>query len=143
MNELPAPSEPLVPGGLVTTRWYEWFADQDAYTPYTPTVSASAGTFTTVSGSGRYKKRGRTVFLNIVVTITTVGTASGSVNVTLPFTPAAVRQVISGREVAAGKQINGYIPASTSTMQILQYDAATAAASGATLVISGSYESAA
>lgn len=140
---IPQDFEPVVEtDGKATKRWYEWFLDNYAYTPYTPTVTASSGTFTTVSATGRHKKRGRTVFINIVVTITTVGTASGAVQVTLPFVSAAVAQIISGRETAVGTQINGLIGASASMMQILEYDATTIAASGRTLVLSGSYESA-
>lgn len=143
MSEIPVPEEPLVlPNGRVTDRWYPFLQDRDAYKPYTPTVTASSGTFTAVSAAGHHKKKGRTVFFNVVVTITTVGTASGSVLVPLPFTSAAHAQVLSGREIQGGNAINGYIAASDTTLQILRYDASTAAASSRTLVISGSYESA-
>lgn len=143
MSEVPIVEEPVVQeNGRASLRWYEFFADKDAYKPYTPTITASSGTFTTVAGAGHHKKKGRTVFFNVVITITTVGTAAGAVLVPLPFTSASHAQVLSGRETQAGNAINGYIPASSSQMEILRYDANTIAASSRTLVISGSYESA-
>lgn len=140
---IPQDFEPLVEtDGKATKRWYEFFLDKDAYTPFTSTVTASSGTFTTVAGIVRHKKKGRTVDVNITVTITTVGTASGSVNATLPFVSGSAAQIICGRETAAGAALTGLISAGTSTILILNYDASTAAASGRTLVLSGSYESA-
>jgi hypothetical protein len=59
------------------------------WTQYTPTVTASSGTFTTVAGAGRYMRIGKTCILNYKVTITTNGTAASSIKVTLPFTPAS------------------------------------------------------
>lgn len=129
--------------GRIATVWYEFFADKDAYKEYTPTITASSGTFTTVAGKGYHKKKGRTVFFNIEVTITTVGTAAGAVLVPLPFKAVAHAQVLSGRETVTGIAVSGLIAASDTQMQILRYDAATIAASGRTVVISGSYETAA
>lgn len=61
-----------------------------AWTSYTPTVTANVGAFTTVSATGYYKKIGKTVFVQITVTITLNGTASNSFNVTAPFASANV-----------------------------------------------------
>ena len=47
-----------------------------AWTAFTPTITASSGTFTTVSGSGRYTRIGKTVTIYIEIVITTAGTAS-------------------------------------------------------------------
>lgn len=58
--------------------------DNTAWTSYTPTVTSSSGTATTVSATGRYKQIGKTVFLTISVTITAVGTAAGQIFATLP-----------------------------------------------------------
>lgn len=142
-SRIPGQNVPIqLQGGQIEPLWYEFLRDGGAYISYTPTVTASSGTFTTVSGSGRYKKRGRTVYINIVVTITTVGTAAGAVRVTLPVTGAGVAQIVVGRETSAGNALTGLIGASASLMQILEYDGTTAAASGRTLVMSGTYESA-
>lgn len=55
-----------------------------AWTSYTPTVTATTGTFTSVSATGAYKTIGRTMFIRFTVTITTIGTAAGRMLVTLP-----------------------------------------------------------
>src|SRR5690349_7449505 len=69
-----------------------------AWTTYTPTVTASVGTYTTVAGAGHYVKMGKIVFLQLVITITTNGTAAGQAIVTLPFTASANPNVMAGRE---------------------------------------------
>lgn len=60
--------------------------DNNAWSTYTPTATAQTGTPTTVSATGRYKQIGKTVFASVRVTVTTVGTASGYMVVTLPVT---------------------------------------------------------
>ena len=53
---------------------------------WTPVFVPATGSITTQSGSGRYTKIGNMVILTGTVTVTTWGTAGGSVNVTsLPF----------------------------------------------------------
>ena len=58
---------------------------------HTPTVTASSGTFTTVSGKNRYfTLHGKTRFLQGLVYITDKGTAAGNLRVTIPSgAPAA------------------------------------------------------
>ena len=56
-----------------------------AWTTYTPTVTATSGTFTTVSATGRYTRVGKLCVTQFAVTITTNGTAAGQVVVTAPF----------------------------------------------------------
>lgn len=62
---------------------------ESAWTSYTPTVTAQTGTFTTVSATGRYKKIGKTVFVEAKITMTTVGTAAGYFSMTPPAVTAA------------------------------------------------------
>lgn len=64
-----------------------------AWTSYTPTVTASSGTFTTVSGNGWYVTYGKVALVTVQVVCTTVGTAAGALWVTLP----------SGVDVKAGR----------------------------------------
>ena len=52
---------------------------------YTPTVSASVGTFTTVSPTGRYRLIDKTVQFQVTLRIVTNGTAATSIIVSLPF----------------------------------------------------------
>jgi hypothetical protein len=53
---------------------------------WTPTVTSGSGSFTTVSATGTYVKVGKQVAIRTTITITTVGTASGDIVFTLPFT---------------------------------------------------------
>jgi hypothetical protein len=56
-----------------------------AWTTYTPTVTATTGSFTTVSATGRWIRVGKLAVVQFSVTITTNGTAAGQVVVTAPF----------------------------------------------------------
>jgi hypothetical protein len=56
-----------------------------AWTTYTPTVTATTGSFTTVSATGRHTRVGKLAVVQFTVTITTNGTAAGQVVVTAPF----------------------------------------------------------
>jgi len=52
---------------------------------FSPAPTPSAGSFTTVSSSGRYTKIGRQVTVSVSINITTAGSASGTINFTIPF----------------------------------------------------------
>lgn len=56
------------------------------WTAFTPTVTSSGGTITTVGTvSGQYQKVGNVIHFRMRITITTLGTASGRMIATLPF----------------------------------------------------------
>ena len=63
--------------------------DNNAWVTYTPTLAAGTGTPTTTATQGRYKQIGKTVFAQFFVTVTTVGTAAGQMQVGLPVTVVA------------------------------------------------------
>jgi hypothetical protein len=65
---------------------------------YTPTVTASSGTLTTVTATGNYTKIGRQVTVNVSVTLTDAGSGSGALLVTLPFTADLFPSIGTGRE---------------------------------------------
>jgi hypothetical protein len=110
------------------------------WTAYTPTITATSGTFTTVSATGRYLVIGKLTCVRVVVSITTNGTAAGSVNASLPNT-ANGNAVLSGRENnITGKMLQG--PISGSTLSILNYDNTYPGGSGYSLIVSGCYENA-
>lgn len=114
-----------------------------AFTAYTPTVTASSGTITTATASGRYKVLGKAIFLEVQVNITTNGTGAGVLNATLPggITPAA-NFILAGRELAVnGQMLSGTIQTSGTTIGIMKYDNTYPGANGAVLVLSGIYES--
>ena len=75
----------------------ELFNDYEEGT-YTPTVTASSGTLTTVTATGNYTKIGRQVTANMSITLTNIGTASGALYATLPFTAGLFPSVGAGRE---------------------------------------------
>lgn len=112
-------------------------AMQAAWTSYTPTVTASSGTFTTVSATGRYLAIGKTVFVKIAITITTVGTASGIVLATLPSTSASAYN-FSGNS-GAGFQLT--VNTVNAQAYFTKYDGTSVISAGATLFASGVYES--
>lgn len=115
-------------------------ADNDAWTTYTPTVTAASGTFTTVSATGRYKQMGKTIQTQIKITITTVGTASGGISVTLPFT-SAHDFVFAGRETSAtGNVVAAHVAPSTNQMFVVRYDNASIIGAGRDIVLSGAFE---
>jgi hypothetical protein len=74
-----------------------------AWTSYTPTVTATSGTFTTVSASGKYIRVGKLCVTQFRVTITNNGTAAGQVLVTAPFTS---NNSFNTAFVGAGRETN-------------------------------------
>ncbi len=112
-----------------------------AWTTYTPTVTANVGTFTTVSATGRYKTIGKTVFIELDITITTNGTAAGYVQATLPVSQASFDYFLVGREY----NVTGFILfgiVSGNSMLIGNYDNTYPGGTGRRLKLSGVYEAA-
>lgn len=56
---------------------------------YTPTVTASSGTFTTVSATGRSVRVKKLIVFEAQIVVTSLGTASGLIQFTLPFSAVA------------------------------------------------------
>ena len=95
--------------------------DTTAWTTYTPTITASSGTFTSVSGAGRYKKIGKTFYWGVTVTVTTVGTATGNIVVPFPASTtaiAATAQGINGINLSTGSVYGAVVSASGTLAQI-------------------------
>jgi hypothetical protein len=112
-----------------------------AWMAYTPTLSATTGTLTSASATGRYMKVGKTVNVEMKIIITTNGTAAGSLRATLPFTCSAFPFVISGREDAVtGKMLQGNIGAGSNQCFVFAYDGTYAGGSGYVMQLSGTYE---
>lgn len=114
-----------------------WELDNSVWTSYTPSVTTSSGSFTTVSASGVYKRIGRTVFFSVVVHITTNGTAVG-VTVANPINSNGVSASAYGRETAVGgKMLQAVI--NTTNTNIYNYDNTNPNVNGSNLVVSGFY----
>lgn len=108
---------------------------------WTPTVTASSGSITSYTLNGaNYTKIGRVVHVNVDLTITNAGTASGSLDVTLPFTNGSVIANGTGRENAlTGYQLQCRVLSSSSTMNIQTYSNTTPIATNAQIRASMTY----
>ncbi|MCA1831227.1 MAG: hypothetical protein LC750_00505 [Actinobacteria bacterium] len=58
--------------------------DLGVWSTYTPTVTSTGGTITTVTSTGRYKLIGKIAFVLVTYNITSLGTATGDINLTFP-----------------------------------------------------------
>lgn len=112
---------------------YPWAA-------WTPTVTAGSGTFTTVSGGGRYAKIGNTVVFNVTISISVNGTAASWVIFNLP-TSSVSYAVFTGRSLTSGITLVGNASASADSVLLTTYINGYPGGSGTTLIVSGTYES--
>lgn len=111
-----------------------------AWATYTPTVTAAAGTITSYSATGRYKSIGKTTFIQLSITLTTVGSASGALIATLPNVPANVYS-LSGIEAASTAISLSAVATNTGTTSVRKYDGTTVFVNGYNIIVSGVYES--
>ena len=74
---------------------------------------------------------------NVIVAITTAGTAAGTLNIPLPFTALVSCIGVGYESVSTGVALTGYIVGGTTTLLISRYDAATVIANSRTAVVSG------
>ena len=117
--------------------------DNNAWTSYTPTVTAQAGSITAYTATGRYKQIGKTVHMQADVTITTVGTASTGMIVTIPAAAAAFGYSGISSEIAInGHSGRAYIAASGSTLDAREASGTSwfAAGNGVRVIIGITYE---
>jgi hypothetical protein len=73
------------PGSGKTSTVLNWYEEGT----YTPTLTAFSGTFTTATITGYYTRIGRSITLQITISIVVNGTAAGDTRLTLPFTSSA------------------------------------------------------
>jgi hypothetical protein len=90
---------------------------------WTPVITSGGGSITSYSADGTYIKIGRSVFLTARIVLTTVGTASGNMNIAgLPFTSYAtnMQMPIFVREVAVTGQTYQFFVSNSGTTATLQ-----------------------
>lgn len=116
-------------------------ATTGAWTAFAPTVTASSGTFTTVSASGSYARFGNVVFFQMTITITTAGTATGTLRATLPTTANSVATFAGRENTGTGFMVQGNVSAASNVLSIMKYDNTTIIADTRAVRISGTYES--
>lgn len=113
---------------------------------FTPTITATSGTITTVTSPiGSYRKIGKKVEFKVQFTITTNGTGTGAVRITLPVASAgAVGQCVVGKERAVtGKSLVGFLDGGgATTCDVQYYDGVYPGTDGGAYAVSGSYEAA-
>lgn len=127
----------------IATNTADISAIKSAWTPYTPTVTAQSGTITTSSATGRYKQDGKTIIVQLDITITTAGTGSFGLIATLPVTAAANVYVGTAYEHASSGKSGAAVIGNISATQIYARDAsgATFIANGAQVAMTAIYES--
>lgn len=113
-----------------------------AWTPYTPTVTSTGGSITTVSiATGAYKQIGKTVLFRANVAVSNNGTGSGFLKVTLPVTANSGQVSFSGLNSTSIANLSVIMDGTSTT---LFYVATNAGAYPITvnqpLVFSGTYE---
>jgi len=105
---------------------------------YTPSITVGSGSLTSATASLRYSRRGRFMKFWATVTITTNGTAAGSLSISLPFAVLGT-QCFAGRETASTGNVLS-ATASGSALGIATSANAYPGADGRTLKISGEIE---
>ena len=111
-----------------------------AWTSAAPTVTASTGTFTSVSATRRHLYQGKVCHFNLEITITTVGTASGFVQVDLPVAAAGPSVFVGRERNATGLIVYGQVLATSTQILIRDYSNTSIIGAGRIINLSGSYE---
>ncbi len=74
-----------------------------AWTSYTPTLTCSSGSVGAATVSGRYKTLGKTTFVSLAVTITSLGTCGANFYVSVPTTnPVLAVAPLPGYDTTTG-----------------------------------------
>lgn len=112
-----------------------------AWTTYTPTVTATTGSYTTITVNGGYQRIGKTCVLRAYIQVDSVGTAAGSMIVTLPFQAAAFRQSGTGADLAvSGYAASVLVEPSATTAIVRKYDFTTFWSTNTGVAIQITYE---
>lgn len=112
------------------------------WTTWAPVVAASTGTITTVGTVvARWCQLNKTVFISLVVPITTNGTGAGNIQITLPTTANSAAAFPGAETVATGKALAATVTAAGTTMIVKFYDNTYPGSTGASFTIGGHYES--
>lgn len=116
--------------------------DAIAWTGYTPTITATVGTLTTVSATGNYNLLGKTLFLRVEITITTNGTGATAIKCTMPASLVGMGDnILVGRENAVtGNMLQASLMNSEGFFLIRKYDNSYPGADGYVLVMTAAVE---
>jgi hypothetical protein len=110
---------------------------------FSPTVTSDSGGGSTVVATGQYRMMGRTVDFTVTVLVSSIGTSSGNMVVTLPVGRAAINAVGVADETALLGAM-GYVRiiAGSNTLLSKQSAAGTNTwwTNGYNVIMTGSYE---
>ena len=113
-------------------------------TSFTPTATASTGSLTTTTITGRWVRlANKMLFVSMKAVITDNGTGSGFLRLTLPFTASAATNYAAyflGRNLNTGAAVVGQVVANGTYIDMCSVANAYPVASGQTINISGTYE---
>lgn len=106
---------------------------------YNPVITASSGTITTKSATGKFRREGSTCHFQSIATITTNGSGAGVLRVSLPIAPVGSEAIsaINANTLATLSAVTnaaGYVSIATSGPTY------PAAVDGTVIIVSGSYE---
>ncbi|MEH2476254.1 hypothetical protein V1281_002577 [Nitrobacteraceae bacterium AZCC 2161] len=123
---------------------YDDFTDT-GWAAFTPTISPAGGSFTSVTCPMRFKQIGKTVHYSGMLTTTTIGSATGTVTVSLPVPPFATAPYTGTAFTPDGMTllaatINLYSAASLTLASVAS--GAPTTSNGHRVVFSGTYEAA-
>lgn len=109
---------------------------------YTPTVVSSGGTITTLgTRTAIWTRIGDVCCVEIEAAITTIGSASGSINMGLPFNAASgTGAVLAAANTAVVTTGTGFISPGGNTVNVFKYDGTLIAGSGSVIRASGCYK---
>jgi hypothetical protein len=115
-------------------------ANKRAWTSYTPVITPTSGTFTTVSATGEYMVEFGICHVIIKITMTTKGTGTFPM-ATLPVVGKTGANGVNliARVGATGKMGYGILTFNRDQVYIAAYDASDLSVNGADFIINGSY----
>jgi hypothetical protein len=131
LNTANSPAAPDTSGNLRT------------WTAFSGTPFSASGTFTSASYAGRYLRIGNTLWLSLLITITTNGSAAVNVRFVLPNSSISHSDAVwSAYEAATAWSCYAFIGPSQSIVQIRKYDGSypTDGGNGRFIVVNGSLE---
>lgn len=110
---------------------------------YNPSIAPAVGAFTTVSSSGNYTTLGKLVLFSMKCSFTDIGTASGALLFSLPYTPVSLTPfTFVGRENTNGNECIGTINSlGGNQVSVVTYNNSSVIANSNVVWMSGTYRS--
>ena len=164
-TQLPGQIEPIADGSrLVTPLWFQWFSFlQNTLVNLQATIATIQNTITTLLGAWtstfnpvltadvggppigtktcRYRRLGKTVDVQLKVSITNINGSSGALYITLPVGPAIRDSFLAGGEISlTGYAVRASILAGETRCSAAYYDNTSVLTDGTVLVLTGTYE---